>query len=222
MRANYTNTSALSAAPTHSHSHTENKMRPKRKVPPLYILGSALRSTAYKGGGRVPRGGGLAEACNKEGVGAIKKTTERPTFGFWDWYFGFGLGVATNLLLLQLQSQSTSSLAHPVFFLACRCLSLVEAYFLASPMCVALFFGPMGSGPANRTLSLQLKRKMLAICCYSLSLFPPSLPLARSSSLSYSYSHPFSFCPAAVGFSMCCCWCWSWCCLFMYSLVGVG
>jgi len=60
-------------------------------------------------------------------------------------------------------------------------------------------------GPANRTLSLQLKRKMLAICCRSLSR-PP-------------YAHARPFLPLAFPhFPMCRCCCCR--CLFMYSLGG--
>jgi len=87
--------------------------------PPLCILGSALRSAALQGRGF--RGGwpGVV-GCGWLG----KKTTDRPTFGFWDWYFGFGLGVATNGTLLQLQSLPQSALASlPASTAACCCLS---------------------------------------------------------------------------------------------------
>lgn len=116
----------------HPHTHTQrgNKKWPPLAVcvcvcgaPPLCILGSALRLAAFR----------------EEGfVGRKKLYVAGRAFGFWDWYFGFGLGVATNGTLLQLQSlpplQPQSLSASTA---ACCCLSPVEAYFLASPMCVA-------------------------------------------------------------------------------------
>lgn len=151
---------------------------------PLCILGSALRSVALKGRG--------ARKGTKGWWVAGEKNYRQAHVWLLGLVFGF------RLWGLQLTGLCCSCSR-----CRCRCLgrrrcpvvvyrtarwsllfgvSHVRGLFFYHLLCTFL-------GPANRTLSLQLKRKMLAICCRSLSRLPyaifPSLSAVSFPTFSY-------------------------------------